>query len=515
MADHDLVVIAAVSTSYNVPRIAIIKGSESNQGEIPFSNITIKFKDVVIGPDPSVDPPGEITFDPRVLSIPTNPKSENAIIILDRHFPGRVIPPAPPWASVISKFPSNLSAVAMEAAIASDSAPNLTQWGGSTNVPSANASLNLYGALRLGDIGILASYDLPRVAQIDLTDDSVVGAVDYTPQAGLQAGMQGLLLTPNGTIIALINEFVNQWGGTPALAGYVASTLVEVVPGVNGAPPTFSTTNRVTVTQTVDEVTYNLLNGFKLAYADGNILVAGFGGPQMYGQSNVDRSTIFKIPVSNAGALGEPSVIYHGYDDDTFYDIRDIVVNGDTAMILLGGYEVDERTFDYILLRQPLDNTTDPDDQPVIGLLNTQAADIMDLVGEAWAVLDGDAVYGGACHALDYEGTYKHFWAVQSTRLRVYDGTDISDLATAIPGNKEFLPSDYYDADEAYVNAFDVFSKNTIYVAPSAVLRAVHGGGGASSSSVAGRHAKIKAGKAAVRAFIDKARAIKKQKRGK
>ena len=508
MADHDLAIIAGVSTSYTGPNVCIVKGSESSPGEVPAANIAVKFNNVPIGEDPG-NPDSDVTPDPKVFSYSYDPVSEDAHIILDRHHPGRVIPPEPPYASTLSKFPSNLSAADMEAAIASDSAPYLTTWGGSTDTPSGLAAVNLYGVTRLGNVLLLASYDVPRVTQVNLLDDSVVGAVDFTPQAGLKASVQSMIKLPNGTVIAMINEAVNPWGATPALAGYAPATLVEVVPGVNGGSPAFSATNRVTVSETVDGVDHKLLNAFKLAYADGNILVAGFGGPQMYGQSNAQRSTLFKIPVSNAGVLGAPSVVYHGYGDESFYDIRDIAVSDNAAMILLGVYGVDYRTFTYLLLRQPLNNALDPDGQPVTGLLNTHAADIMDLVCEAWAVIDGDNVSGGACHAVEYGKTYKHFWAAQSTRLRAYDYADIGDLAAAPELKVELGPSDYYGGNEAYINSFDVFSNNTIYIAPSPIRHA-HGGIGA-GASVVGRRRVARDSKAAMRAFIDKARAMKKR----
>jgi hypothetical protein len=483
-----LAIIGAVTAAYTNPRAAEIEGTESAPGVIPAANIGTMFTGVTIGPDPDLADP-EITSDPKFFSFPNDPMDDVANLVFERYYYNRVIPPVKPFRSTISRFPSNLTQVALQAAI-NDIAYETT-WGGfGGNVPPDQVVVNCYGAVRKGDYLYLASQDEPRITKVRIRDNAVIGATpNFTPLVALNAYVQSLILTSDGTILALVNEANDPFGTTPLAAGYSTSTLIEVVPGVGGAAPSWSLTNKILVSETIvdpttgSETKYDLLNAQKMAYnGKGNIYIAGIGGPQMSGESNVDRSTLFRATVTD-GTLSNPQVVYHGYNDSTFYDIRDIDVSEDCAMILVGGYT--SMDFSYILLRQPLADQT-ISGQLVTGLDNTHDEDIINLVGETWANVDGDVVTGGAYHVIKYEKSFKHFWCCQSVRIPIFDNADIFNIATPFPvPGTTLTPIDFYGTRAAYLNSLELFTNNCAYVAQEVpvFVRAVHSAGHSASAS--------------------------------
>jgi hypothetical protein len=490
---RDLAAIGATNVMYSNPRAAVIEGTETAFGVIPAANIAYKFYGVTIGPDPDQTDPS-ITSDPKFFSFPRSPMDEIANLVFERYYYNRVIPPVKPFRSTISTFPSNLTQAAMQAAI-NDIAYETT-WGGfGGTVPPDQVVVNCYGVVRKGDYLYLASLDEPRITKVRLSDNAVVGATpNFIPLIALNAYVQSLTLTSDGTIMALINEANNPFGTTPATAGYSTSTLIEVVPGVADAAPSWSASNKVSVTQTISgpvETRYDLLNAQKMAYNDGgNIYIAGIGGPQMEGESNVERSTLFRVPVDGTGTLGTPQVVYYGDSDKTYYDIRDIDVSEDCAMLLLGRLESDGMTMTYIHLRQCLADQPDPTvpTQNITGLDNTNAVNIRVLDGESWAGVDFGSVYGGACYTIKYEKSFKHFWCPLSITLPIYDNSSVFDLSTPPVPGETLTPYDYYGSRAAYINSLELFTNNCAYAPPlaSRIVRGMHAavGHGVAASSV-------------------------------
>jgi hypothetical protein len=503
MATKDMAIVASVRAMYfDIPMLAVILGTETSNGVMPASALAIKFNSVAVGPDPIVDSNGDfvdptITGDPKVFSYPNNPKDATANIVFERYYYQRTGgTPGTPFKSVIQAFDSGQmsSQAALDQIInyVAINNPNayLTTWGGEVPTPGTVVPhvVNAYGIVRLGDFLYMISYDIARVTKIRASDKNVMGDIDFT-QAGFDVRGQGIkVLEGKGKVYALFNVAGDINGTDVATANYQPSVVVEI----DVASFTYSA-NRVQVG----------LNSVKLeSTLDENfIFCPAIGGPQLAGQSNITRSGLYRIPVAADGTLGTVVKAYQGHTDPTFYDIRDIAIGQDYALILLGRWDANFANFIYVILKTQV--------TALAGLAaNTN---IYALYLNPTSLIDTDIVAGyGPFHVVRYEKSYAHFWAGQSVRIKVWDASVIASSTSPAPGrmfaadNNSSPPFPYQDplgfyGGDGYLNSMDLFIDNTnAYAVPSPLRSASAGVAGGASG--AGNTAKGEA--AILRGFL-------------
>jgi hypothetical protein len=469
MATKDMAIVAAVSTSFVAPRLAVIEGTEASAGVMPASALTVKFNQVAVGPDPD-GTTSDITGDPKVYSWPNSTKNGTANIVFERYYYGRSGgTPNPPFTSVIQSFDSGLmtSATALAGIINNNNNPYLTAWGGSTAGATTNRVINAYGIVREGGFLYMISYDVWRVTKIDAGTKAVVASIDFdnadynhavAPPATVDVRGQGIKVH-NGHVYALFNVAGNINGTTVAAANYQPSILVEI----DTATFTFQDKNHASPNYV--EVG---LNSVKIESADDFLYVPGIGGPQLGGSSNITRSGLYRIPVDPNGVLGTVLKAYEGNVSSSAYDIRDIAIGKSYALILIGRWSATYDSFPYMILK-----------------ITTQAlaavatvTDIATLYGNPAARIDINAtgiLSYGPFYVLRYEKNYAHFWAGLSNSIKIWDESVIASSVLPTPGAL-FTDANFYGGS-GNINSMDIFIDNAenAYAAPQA-LRAVAGG---------------------------------------
>jgi hypothetical protein len=453
-----MAIVAGVSTSFVDPKLSVLEGNETTAGVMPASNIQVKaglLAEVKADPDGSGST--EVTGDPKVYSYPNDPKDGTANIVFERYYYTRTGgTPAGPFRSVIQSFDSSLltTTAAVEAVI-NDGPPNfpanqyLTDWGGGSPTPANSEVVNAYGVVRLGDYVYVMSYDTWRVTQIDASTKAVVGAItfDYskythggTPPATVMARGQGIKVH-EGHLYTLFNVAEDINGTTVASANYQPSVLVEI----DTANFSFKDNNKAQADRNYVEVG---LNSVKIEGADGFLYCPAIGGPQLAGQSNITRSGLYRVPVDASGVLGAAAKAYQGRNDSTFYDIRDIAVGENYAVILIGRFSATYDSFTYALLKI------------MASSLSTVAAgtDIYTLYSARGARFETGTISGyGPFHTVRYEKLYKHFWCGQSSRIEIYDE---SSIASSSPAPGQTINSQAFYGGAGFINSMEIFIDN-------------------------------------------------------
>ena len=496
----NLAIVAGVSTAFVDPKLTVIEGTETSAGVMPASSLQVKsglLVEVRRDPDGSTGS-GEVTGDPKVYSYQNEPKNGTANIVFERYYYTRTGgTPSGPFSSVIQVFDSSLltDTATLDPVINGDSPgqPNqyLTKWGGGSPTPANTEVVNAYGVVRLGEFIYVMSYDFWRVTKINAGTKAVVGAItfnnaDYNhatpPPATVMARGQGIKVH-DGKLYALFNVAGNINGTEVNEANYQPSILVEI----DTANFTFKDKNHASPSYA--EVG---MNSVKIESTPGFLYCPAIGGPQLAGESNIDRSGLYRVPVVPNGALGTALKVYKGNTDPTFYDIRDVAVGDDYALILTGRFEANYGSFSYILFRISRSELN--------GFDSTQ--DIYDLFLVDEAIVELEEVMGyGPYHSVKFESAYKHFWCGQSIRIRAYDESVIANISTAPTPGAEILSSDFYGG-EGYINSMEVFIDNTEAHASPTVLRAAAAGG--AEGQAAATASRMTPGKITLRAFMAK-----------
>jgi hypothetical protein len=245
-------------------------------------------------------------------------------------------------------------------------------------------------------------------------------------------------------------------------------------------------------------------NSVKIEDAGDFFYCPAIGDVQQAGVSNTTNSGLYRIPVSGAGVLGAPVKAYQGHTVSSFYDIRDIAVGTNNALILIGRWSSTYGQFPFAIMKIAVSALANL-------AANTNISTLFSNASSRIEVNTSGIIGYGPYYTVRYEKFYKHFWSGQCNQIKIWDESAI-DASTSAPTTATTLQSTaFYDPAGGFINSLDIFTDNADEAsAEPQVLRsavAAVGVGGSQSGFVGS----VDIEKAIMRSFLEEAAKAQKK----